>query len=421
MANFPASVSTNANLYISVNGLQTTLAVACNNSVTTLTLTSTSGFPTTGLVTIDNTEVVSYTGVAGATITGCTRGADGTTAASHSIGVTVGLTVVAAHHNLLKDEVIAIETALGAGFTTAVGSVTGTTDQISSTGGNAPVLSIPTSFPLYKYRKPDLVYSSATVISVETGIVTGTSGDASILFPDGTLRTETSSSRYQATTSQNAVFTNVTLGSNQGGVRSGSIATQTWYACYAVKVTTFAANWVMVIDTVLPIQANYATLNSNFGTNGWVYLGLVRNGDGGGLTTGIIKFIQAGNKTTFLTAWSGHNVGVQGPGLLLATTATAASLTYTYAAGTAGAVLPNNINIATYVAAVGPTTGQTNFYDAAVTQYGAVIYANSYTRNTVEWAASLGIRIGPTGSPAMDLGLQAFVDNALGVGSNPLL
>lgn len=113
MANYPSSISTNANLYIAVNGLQTTLALACTSGDTTLTLTSTTGFPTTGLVTIDNTEVVSYTGVSGATITGCTRGADGTTAASHPIGVTVGLTVVAAHHNLLKDEIIAIETALG--------------------------------------------------------------------------------------------------------------------------------------------------------------------------------------------------------------------------------------------------------------------------------------------------------------------
>src|SRR5258708_39831445 len=119
MANFPTSVSTNANLYIAVNGLQTTLALAATNSDTTLTLASTTGFPTTGLVTIDNSEVVSYTGVSGATITGCTRGADGTTAASHAQGVTVGLTVVAAHHNLLKDEVIAIETALGAGYAQA--------------------------------------------------------------------------------------------------------------------------------------------------------------------------------------------------------------------------------------------------------------------------------------------------------------
>lgn len=116
MANFPTSISTNANLYIAVNGLQTTLANAINASVTTITLTSTSGFPTTGLVTINNLEVVSYTGISGADLTGCIRGADGTTALTHNAGVTVGATVVAAHHNLLKDEVIAIEQALGTGY-----------------------------------------------------------------------------------------------------------------------------------------------------------------------------------------------------------------------------------------------------------------------------------------------------------------
>jgi hypothetical protein len=145
MANFPTSISTNANLYVAVNGLQTTLAVGCTDSDTTLTLTSTTGFPTTGFVTIDNSEIVAYTGILGSTITGCTRGADGTTAASHLTGVTVGLTIVAAHHNLLKDEVIALETSLGAGF--AKGNLTSTvgTDGITVTGGTGAVIGSGTS------------------------------------------------------------------------------------------------------------------------------------------------------------------------------------------------------------------------------------------------------------------------------------
>jgi hypothetical protein len=116
MANFPTSVSTNSNLYIAVNGLQTTLAASILATDTTIQLASTTSFPTTGYVTIDNSEVVNYTGISGSNLTGCIRGADGTTAAPHTLGVTVGLTIVAAHHNLLKDEIIAIETALGAGY-----------------------------------------------------------------------------------------------------------------------------------------------------------------------------------------------------------------------------------------------------------------------------------------------------------------
>ena len=142
MANYPTSLSTDANLYIAVNGLQTTLASSITNSVTTIPLTSTSGFPTAGLVTIDNNEVVSYTGVSGSNLTGCTRGADGTTALSHSTGVTVGLTVVAKHHNALKDEVIAIETALGTNLSN-VFPATATTGSGSVVLATSPTLVTP--------------------------------------------------------------------------------------------------------------------------------------------------------------------------------------------------------------------------------------------------------------------------------------
>lgn len=111
MAFWPTSVATNAQLYIAVNALQTTLSGSIDNVVTTITLASTTGFPTAGGVTIDS-EVIFYTGISGAQLTGCTRGADGTTAASHSSGVPVGATVIAFHHNGLKDEVIAIESSL---------------------------------------------------------------------------------------------------------------------------------------------------------------------------------------------------------------------------------------------------------------------------------------------------------------------
>lgn len=127
-ATWPTSVATDAILYIAVNALQTTLSGTINNSVTTITLASATGFPTAGGVTIDN-EVIFYTGISGAQLTGCVRGSDGTTAASHSSGVPVGATVIAAHHNLLKDEIIAIETSLNltasqAVVTSASGRVT---------------------------------------------------------------------------------------------------------------------------------------------------------------------------------------------------------------------------------------------------------------------------------------------------------
>ncbi len=55
---------------------------------TTITLTSASGFPTSGSVVIDS-EVIIYTAISTNDLTGCLRGSFGTTAATHSDGSTV--------------------------------------------------------------------------------------------------------------------------------------------------------------------------------------------------------------------------------------------------------------------------------------------------------------------------------------------
>ena len=66
----------------------TTLNGSHSSTVTTLTLTSTTGFDTSGTVFIGG-EQVTYTGVLGNDITGCTRGANSTTAATYADDVTV--------------------------------------------------------------------------------------------------------------------------------------------------------------------------------------------------------------------------------------------------------------------------------------------------------------------------------------------
>jgi len=70
------------------SSLATTLNGAINNSVTTITLTSTLNFPTSGSVLIDS-EIISYTGTSGNDLTGCTRGSQSTTPASHLNGASV--------------------------------------------------------------------------------------------------------------------------------------------------------------------------------------------------------------------------------------------------------------------------------------------------------------------------------------------
>ena len=68
----------------------TTLNGAINASATTIVLTSAVQFPSTGTsFVLIGTEMIQYTGISGNTLTGVTRGTRGTTAASHSDGVTV--------------------------------------------------------------------------------------------------------------------------------------------------------------------------------------------------------------------------------------------------------------------------------------------------------------------------------------------
>lgn len=109
MAAFPTTVATNSDLYIAVNALSTQLTDnPLSNSATTVNVVSTASFPTVGFISIDN-EIIKYTGTTGTSFTGCTRGADGTSATSHVQNSQVFHNVIAAHHNALKDDLIATE------------------------------------------------------------------------------------------------------------------------------------------------------------------------------------------------------------------------------------------------------------------------------------------------------------------------
>lgn len=72
----------------------TTLTAAIDNVQTTgITLTATTGFLTSGTMLVDN-ELINYTGLSGTTLTGVTRGANGSTPAAHAAGGIIGLAAV---------------------------------------------------------------------------------------------------------------------------------------------------------------------------------------------------------------------------------------------------------------------------------------------------------------------------------------
>jgi len=73
---------------VTVPGQATTLNGDINDSVTTITLTSSSGFSAAGTVRIGD-ELITYTGISSNDLTGCTRGTNSTSAESHSSGAAV--------------------------------------------------------------------------------------------------------------------------------------------------------------------------------------------------------------------------------------------------------------------------------------------------------------------------------------------
>lgn len=113
-SNYPASLDdTTSLLNDQVNNKSFELNGDHNNSTTTIITSATiAGISAPNYVFIDS-EVVHFTGISGASFTGCTRGADGTTAASHNNGASIYHIPVANWGNQLRRSIIATQTELG--------------------------------------------------------------------------------------------------------------------------------------------------------------------------------------------------------------------------------------------------------------------------------------------------------------------
>lgn len=126
---FPGTVVTNGQLKVMVNGMQTTLNGNLSSTATSIPVAACGTIPINSLVTIDQ-EIIGAANCSGNVITvatsapGCTsgRGCDSTVPAGHVTGALVSMYFDAWHHNALRVEVEAIETALGANLANVVTS-----------------------------------------------------------------------------------------------------------------------------------------------------------------------------------------------------------------------------------------------------------------------------------------------------------
>ena len=124
---FPTSLDTVVELVEVKNNASSTLSGNVLIGDVTIGVTDIAEFPTTGygtltddLTTPTKTEIISWTGISGSNLTGCTRGTQGTSAAAFSSGNFIEVRPTAGHHEALRGAVIAIETKIGSGSAIAV-------------------------------------------------------------------------------------------------------------------------------------------------------------------------------------------------------------------------------------------------------------------------------------------------------------
>lgn len=197
------------------------------------------------------------------------------------------------------------------------------------------------------YRKPVLVYQSSTSIAIENN--SATSNETIISFPSRILAVTEAlagSEKYRKMSIGSTAngYDAAHTGAALGGLRSGlTLTANTWYAIYACRVrggTNAGNKFILVGDSILPTQTNYATLNSRYGDGEWVYLGLVRYGYGVvGSTTSIVPFVYTNKGWCYFTL---SDAGVTTAGVTLAQSTTNADDApfYTVADGMSGATIP---------------------------------------------------------------------------------
>lgn len=182
------------------NYISTSLNGAITDTDTTITLNSTANLQAPGYVVIDRTdavgnstpnarEVVSYTGISGSDLTGCTRGADGSTNRSHSNGAIVETTPTIGMWNSLT-------TIVAGGFDTN-SYLKAINSPVSIARGEFTQIAVPSIASIAQAHITRLIGSAVTITTSVNmsgasivGIASGTGGLNAVFQVPGSLASQ---------------------------------------------------------------------------------------------------------------------------------------------------------------------------------------------------------------------------------------
>lgn len=284
---------------------------------------------------------------------------------------------------------------------------------------------------LINYAKPVLEFVSASTVAVSRN--GKANHNTTIIFPDGNVRNVSEASgsenRFRRLDlSRNAVFTSCGQNAERTGLNPGLTRTDsTWYSVYAVKSQCAGGsdNFTLVGATVNFTPSNRNNLDNAFGSSGYVYLGLIANGngvDGVGNADQIKEFVQTGDTTIFfgLTA-TGNNsmVGIH----LSSFTAEVATYTYTAGNDISSSEIPSNITMSQYQTAFGTFTGNIivqneNANEELLRAVGNA--ANAFKYPVPFYASERGLRAVSNGAATLkEITLWGFIDGGLSQNSSP--
>jgi len=135
------------------NNVTTTLAASAASGDATISVTSSSGFPSLGnfRVVIDS-EILLVTSVSGATFT-VTRGVEGTTAAAHASGAALGLVLTSLSLQAVAPHPCQGRLTLTSGAPVTTSDVTGSTVYFTPYGGNRLLLWNGNDWELYGFAE----------------------------------------------------------------------------------------------------------------------------------------------------------------------------------------------------------------------------------------------------------------------------